>query len=168
MCDEAEALDSMTDDSAASLIARTQKMGLNLKQNCDEQSSIDHSTAETEDAEANEAEPSANELEVALAEWPAFVNHMEQKFGQEAFRLGYELVVRLQGDIEERPNVDIQQAFEEGLSGLIADQSQLKLFMRLCLQRIITAKVAHGAFMPNFSPQYPNALAGHQEEVQDL
>ena len=56
-------------------------MGLNLKQSCDEQSSIDHSTAETEDAEANEAEASGNELEVALAEWPAFVGYMEQKFG---------------------------------------------------------------------------------------
>ena len=54
---------------------------MGLKQNCDEQSSIDHSTAETEDAEANEAEPSRSELEVALAEWPAFVSYMEQKFG---------------------------------------------------------------------------------------
>ena len=98
---------------------------MGLKQNCDEQSSIDHSTAETEDAEANEAEPSGSELEVALAEWPAFVSYMEQKFGQEAFRLGYELVVRLQGVIEEKPNVDVQQGLDEGLGGLITDQSQL-------------------------------------------
>lgn len=54
---------------------------MGLKQNCDEQSSIDHSTAETEDAEANEVEPSGSELEVAFAEWPAFVSYMEQKFG---------------------------------------------------------------------------------------